>query len=58
VAWLQRVAEMPSFTRLFVPNAALVPGDTRDIVQFTSTASITDAAKSDRLERFTEGDGQ
>jgi hypothetical protein len=35
-----------------------VPGETRDVVQFTSTASITEAARSDRIERFTEGDGQ
>jgi type IV pilus assembly protein PilM len=56
-AWLQRISEMPSFSRLFVPNAALVPGATRDIVQFNSTASITEEARSDRLSQF-EGDGQ
>jgi hypothetical protein len=55
-AWLQRISEMPSFTRLFVPNAALVTGATRDTVQFTSTAAITDKARSDRLAHF-EGTG-
>jgi Tfp pilus assembly protein PilN len=56
-AWLQRISEMPSFSRLFVPNAALVPGATRDIVQFNSTASLTEEARSDRLSQF-EGNGR
>jgi hypothetical protein len=48
---------MQSFTRLFVPNAALVTGATRDTVQFSSTAAVTDKAKSDRLSEF-EGTGR
>ena len=56
-AWIDRLSEMPSFTRLFVPNAALVQGSTRDTVQFSSTASVTDKAKSDRQSQF-EGTGK
>jgi type IV pilus assembly protein PilM len=56
-AWLERIADIPSITRLFVPNAALVAGDTRDVVQFTSNAALTSAAQSDRLAEF-EGTGE
>ncbi len=56
-AWLQRISAIPSFSDLFVPNAALTEGSTRSTVTFSSTATITPAAKSDRLSKF-EGTGK
>ncbi|MCU1426931.1 MAG: type pilus assembly protein PilM [Actinomycetia bacterium] len=56
-AWLQRVSTIPSFANVFVPNAALVQGDTRNTVSFSSTATITPAAHTDRLSKY-EGTGK
>jgi type IV pilus assembly protein PilM len=56
-AWIQRIGtQIPSFTNLWVPNASR-GGETaaasgRDFVTFSSTANITSAARSDRLETF------
>ena len=56
-AWLQRIAAMPSFTDIWVPQASSADQGTREVVTFTSTGTITDAARSDRLEQLTqEGD--
>ncbi len=56
-AWLQRIGtQIPSFSDLWVPTAgrggATATGSGRDFVNFSSTANITSAAQSDRLERF------
>jgi type IV pilus assembly protein PilM len=56
-AWIQRIGtQIPSFTNLWVPNASR-GSDTaatsgRSFVNFSSTAGITAAARSDRLEKF------
>ena len=55
--WLTRIARMPSFADLWVPNAAKRALTTRDVVDFQSTAELTPSARSDRLEAFLEGDG-
>ncbi len=60
-AWLQRIGtQIPSFSDLWVASAnrggasdASTSG--RDFVNFTSTAGITSAARSDRLERAQKG---
>jgi len=55
--WLTRIAQMSSFTDLWVPNATKRALTTRDVVEFESTAALTPSARSDRLEAFAEGDG-
>lgn len=63
-AWIQRIgSDVPAFSDLWVPNAARGGGDsssgssstdgggTRNVT-FTSTANITDQAKSNRAENF------
>jgi len=57
-AWIQRIGtQIPSFTNLWVPNRQpwwrdRGPASGRDFVTFSSTANITSAARSDRLETF------
>jgi hypothetical protein len=51
-AWLQRLADLPSFARVFVPSAARADIESGSSVQFTSNAAITDAARSQRLAQF------
>ncbi len=55
-AWIQRIGtQIPSFSDLWVPTAT--PGQQtaadsgRDFVNFSSTANITDEARSDRLDK-------
>jgi Tfp pilus assembly protein PilN len=55
-AWIQRMSTMPSFTQLWVPQASVSSFGTRDVVNFSSTVQVTDAARSDRLDDVTEGD--
>ena len=55
-AWIQRIGtQIPSFSDLWVPNASrggqTSAGSGRDFVNFTSTANITAAARSDRLDK-------
>jgi type IV pilus assembly protein PilM len=59
-AWIQRIGnQIPSFTNLWVPSAsrgaASGASTSRDLVNFTSTAGITSAARSDRLEKAQRG---
>lgn len=56
-AWLQRIGtQIPSFADLWVPTAsrggAAAGASGSDFVNFTSNATITAAAKSDRLEKM------
>lgn len=55
-AWLQRIAEIPSLTDLWVPSASKATSATLETVDFQSTATLTPEARSDRRERFEEGD--
>jgi len=55
-AWIQRMSTMRSFTQLWVPQASVSSFGTRDVVNFSSTVQVTDAARSDRLDDVTEGD--
>ena len=55
-AWIQRIGtQIPSFSDLWVPNASrggqTSAGSGRDFVNFSSTANITAAARSDRLDK-------
>ncbi len=54
--WLTRIAQLPSLSNLWVPNAARHALTTRDVVDFQSTAELTPSARSDRLEAFLEGE--
>lgn len=58
-SWMQRVSRIPSFTNLWVPSATHTPasGTTPSIVNFTSNATITPAARSDRLEQLRKAVG-
>jgi hypothetical protein len=54
--WIQRIGtQIPSFSDLWVPNASrggqTSAGSGQDFVTFTSTANITDKARSDRLDK-------
>ena len=56
-AWLQRIGtQIPSFADLWVPTAskggATADASGRDFVNFSSNATITAAARSDRLEKL------
>jgi type IV pilus assembly protein PilM len=59
-AWIQRIGtQIPSFENLWVPTAsrgkATAESSGRDFVQFSSTASLTDKAQSDRLDKLKGG---
>jgi hypothetical protein len=57
-SWLQRIGtQIPSFADVWVSNASRGGGDagTGNFVNFSSTATITPAAKSDRLEKLQAG---
>jgi type IV pilus assembly protein PilM len=60
-AWIRRIgADVPDFSDLWVPSASRgsttggssTSGTEGDNVTFSSTANLTDAAKSDRAEQF------
>ena len=50
--WLTRIAQIPSFSNLWVPTAAKHALTTRDVVDFQSTAGLTSSARSNRLDEF------
>jgi type IV pilus assembly protein PilM len=52
-AWLKMISQLPSLADLWVPNITKAQLGTRDVVNFSSTASLTPKARSNRLERFT-----
>jgi type IV pilus assembly protein PilM len=54
-AWLKMISQLPSLSDLWVPSITKATLGTRDIVNFTSTARLTPKARSDRLERFSQG---
>ncbi|HEY5014676.1 MAG TPA: type IV pilus assembly protein PilM [Acidimicrobiia bacterium] len=51
-AWLKMIAQLPSLSDLWVPNVTQATLGSRDIVNFTSTATLTPKARSNRLERY------
>lgn len=55
-AWIERVAEIPAFSGLWVPNASASSGEgtTRTLVSFESDALLTESANSTRAETFLE----
>lgn len=53
--WLLRMSDLRSLGGLWVPNSTKAGSGSTSIVNFTSTATITPAAYSDRLKRFQEG---
>jgi len=55
--WLLRLGDLESLTQLWVPSSSKGEGPT-GLVTFSSTAEISDKAKSDRASQYTGGDGQ
>jgi type IV pilus assembly protein PilM len=52
-AWIKMISELPSLSNLWVPSATEATLGTQSVVNFTSTASLTPQAQSDRLQRYT-----
>lgn len=53
--WLLRVGELPTLTNLWLPSSAREGEGAASLVTFSSTATLTPAAGSDRLQRYLEG---
>ncbi|MCZ7526106.1 MAG: hypothetical protein M5U14_06820 [Acidimicrobiia bacterium] len=53
-AWITRISEIPSLADLWVPSSTKAELGSREIVDFTSTATITPTARSNRAERLQE----
>jgi type IV pilus assembly protein PilM len=51
-AWIKMISELPSFSDLWVPSATEATIGTQPVVNFTSTATLTPQAQSDRLQRY------
>lgn len=51
-SWLQRMSEIPSFADFWVPNASSSQLGGREIIDFTSNATLTGDARSDRAEQL------
>jgi Tfp pilus assembly protein PilN len=54
-AWLKMIAQLPSLRDLWVPNVTKATLGSRDVVNFTSTAQLTQKAQSNRLARYEGG---
>lgn len=55
--WLERLGDpeaFPAFDGLWVSNASQAETDGRTTVEFSSSGSLTEAARSDRIEQFGE----
>jgi Tfp pilus assembly protein PilN len=53
-AWLKMISELPSLSDLWTPNINETQLGGQNVVDFSSTANLTPAARSDRLQRYTE----
>jgi Tfp pilus assembly protein PilN len=54
-SWITRVSDIPSYSNLWVPTASATQLGGRTVVNFTSNASLTNQARSDRLKQFQQG---
>lgn len=52
--WLLRIGDLSSLNGLWVPSSTKSPGE-GGLVSFTSTAGLTDAARSDRAAKYAPG---
>jgi type IV pilus assembly protein PilM len=55
--WLLRIGDLSSFTGLWVPSSTKAPGP-GGLVTFTSSANLTDAARSNRAAEYAPGTPQ
>lgn len=55
-AWLQRMEQLPWSSDLWVASAARQTLGDREVVVFGSTAKLTDAARSSRIDQVLRGD--
>ena len=46
--WIKRVGDLPEFSNLWVPSAQKSTLGDQDVVTFSSSAGLTDKARSDR----------
>ena len=53
--WLLRVSELPSLSNLWLPSSSKQGEGAGALVTFQSTASLTEAARSDRAARYAAG---
>jgi type IV pilus assembly protein PilM len=53
--WLLRVGELDALTGLWLPSSVVSASGARELVTFSSSASLTEASRSDRAARFLEG---
>jgi type IV pilus assembly protein PilM len=51
--WLIRLADVGAMADLWVPSSQKNEGEARDTVTFSSNATLTPGAQSDRVERYT-----
>jgi type IV pilus assembly protein PilM len=51
-AWIKMISELPSLADLWVPNATESALGSQRVVNFTSSASLTPKAQSNRLARY------
>ena len=52
--WLLRLGELDAMDGLWLPSSTKSEGGGQELITFSSTASLTAAAQSDRLARFVE----
>jgi type IV pilus assembly protein PilM len=53
--WLKRIGQIASFQNVWVPQAEKATLGTHDVVNFQSTADLTDSARSDRASTYLGG---
>lgn len=54
--WIDRIGTLPAFSQLWVSNAAVSTLAEQDVIGFSSKAVLTDAARSNRLAQFDNGE--
>lgn len=54
--WIDTISTLPAFSQLWVSNAAVTTLADQDVVGFSSKAVLTDAARSNRLAQFENGE--
>lgn len=55
--WIIRLSDLGAITGLWVPSSTKVEGGSRDLVTFTSNATLTPSAASNRVERYVGATG-
>ena len=56
--WLRTYGDYPSFTNPWVSTVTQVTQEEAPVMDFSATATLTEKARSDRLDKFQEGSGK